>query len=230
MGVSRLDSRQNSMSAASMQKRGPSESFGEVAFFSETPSGESVWSSSIVRVLVISRAVYDSLQASYPNEISKALTSLKQRAEAEMRKEIEQALAFETKKVEVGAARGSKPEMPLTAILTPYLNKSKLTTINLPANLMMELKAKLPPVQGARFNQLRQAKVAVDEFFVKQEVQNMIAMLDAASKGDEAKVQRLLTRGVSASCCDYVSPTTTPSLLYTLIDSLIAACRTREAL
>ena len=52
---------------------------------------------------------------------------------------------------------------------------------------------------------MSRAKAAVDEFFSKQEVVNMIAMLDAASKGDEAKVQRLLSRGVSASCCDYVS-------------------------
>ena len=152
-GGSHADSHYNPMPT---ERRGQSECFGEVAFFSETPSGESVWSSSIVRVLVVSRAILDTLQTTYPNEISKTLNSLKVRAENEMRKEIEQALAFEVKKAEVGAARGSKSEKPLHALLSPYLSRGKLTTINLPSNLLMELKNKLPPAQGAHFNQLRQ--------------------------------------------------------------------------
>ena len=195
-------SRDPSISCGKKETRGPSDCFGEVAFFSESPSGESVWSSSIVRVLVISKATYDMLQASYPNEISKVLSALKHRAEALMRKEIEQALALESK-IDAAVARGSKSLMPLTSALKPYLSKGKLTTTDLPPNLLNDLKSKLPPAQAAKFNQLVLSKASVDEFFAKQEVTSMIAMLDAASKGDEAKVQRLLNRGVSPSCCDY---------------------------
>ena len=45
------------------------------------PSTEAVWTLSVVRVLIVPRALYETLQNAYPNEVTKILTALKGRAE-----------------------------------------------------------------------------------------------------------------------------------------------------
>ena len=49
----------------------------QVAFLTETPSRESAWSQSVVRVLVLTKAAYAGLLDSYPMQIQKLLSNMR---------------------------------------------------------------------------------------------------------------------------------------------------------
>ncbi len=51
------------------------------AFFTETPSSDAVWTCSVVRVLVIPKAVYDVLAVVYANQVRLVLTNLQTHTE-----------------------------------------------------------------------------------------------------------------------------------------------------
>ena len=52
----------------------------QIAFLTETPSQESVWTMSVVKVLVLSRAAYEGLLDSYPLEVRRLLYNLRRSA------------------------------------------------------------------------------------------------------------------------------------------------------
>lgn len=64
--------RQNSLAMSAVRthidRRSTSECFGEVAFFTEVPSTDSIWTVSVVRLLVLPRQAYTNLVTAYPNQ------------------------------------------------------------------------------------------------------------------------------------------------------------------
>ena len=52
----------------------------QIAFLTETPSQESVWTMSVVKVLVLSRAAYEGLLDSYPLDVRRLLYNLRRSA------------------------------------------------------------------------------------------------------------------------------------------------------
>ena len=73
-GMSLLRQNSLAMSAARssvgthIDRRSTSECFGEVAFFTEVPSTDSIWTVSVVRLLVLPRQAYTNLVIAYPNQ------------------------------------------------------------------------------------------------------------------------------------------------------------------
>lgn len=60
---------------------GKSEPFGEVAFLTELPSPDNVWSVTVVRVLVITRTTFDGLSDSFPLQVRLLMENMQSRAE-----------------------------------------------------------------------------------------------------------------------------------------------------
>ncbi len=109
--------------------RSTSDCFGEVAFFSEMPSTEAVWTNSVVRVLVVPKSAYETLASSYASQIKLILTNLKSSTEQKLLSGIQDAINM--------VPRSDKS---IHTRLEPYMDDDVISTVNLPAELTTELK------------------------------------------------------------------------------------------
>ncbi len=110
--------------------RSTSACFGEVAFFSEMPSTEAVWTNSVVRVLVVPKSAYETLASSYASQIKLILTNLKSSTEQKLLSGIQDAINM--------VPRSDKS---IHTRLEPYMDDDVISTINLPTELVTELKS-----------------------------------------------------------------------------------------
>ncbi|GAX80356.1 hypothetical protein CEUSTIGMA_g7795.t1 [Chlamydomonas eustigma] len=181
-----------STSMGNGEKRGPSQCFGEVAFFTDTPQPDAVWTTSLVRVLVFPRRAYDGFINTFSSNVRKMLTNLKGDCEKELFAEIHEVLDL-------------LPRTPhdLYSRLSPYMQDGSLVTIDLPEREMEELRHLLSGSQLKHLERMQIINSSIAAFYAKLEAQNVIEFLDAASKGDEKTVKKLLKQGLSASCADY---------------------------
>ncbi|GAX80357.1 hypothetical protein CEUSTIGMA_g7796.t1 [Chlamydomonas eustigma] len=188
-------SMRNPRGASSMvrgEKRGPSQCFGEVAFFTDTPQPDAVWTTSLVRVLVFPRRAYDGFINTFASNIRKMLTNLKRDCEKDLFTEIREAFEL-------------IPRTPndLYSRLGHYMKEGVLTTIDLPTQEIEELRHLLSGNKLKHLERMQIINSSIAAFYAKMEAQSVIEFLDAASKGDEKTVKKLLKQGLSASCADY---------------------------
>ncbi|GAX84454.1 hypothetical protein CEUSTIGMA_g11874.t1 [Chlamydomonas eustigma] len=172
--------------------RGTSDCFGEVAFFSDVPSAESVWTDTVVRVLILSKAAYDQLLASHPAQVRLVLGNLKEHVDKALMDELQAC-------VDSIPESGSK----LSSNLEPYLTDGLLMTSNLPCEVMSELRGALSGEECKRLDRAVSTQSAVASFCMKQQLINYFHLVTAAGKGDEEAVKGFLSQGISPNECDY---------------------------
>ena len=85
--IAGADKSSSSTSGRAHRLAGAGELLGEAAFFTEVPQLEAVRSSSVCRVLVITRAAYTSLERAFPSACRDVLEILKRNAEVAVEKE-----------------------------------------------------------------------------------------------------------------------------------------------
>ena len=81
-------------------------------FLTETPSQESVWTVSVVRVLVLSKAAYDGLLDSYPLQIRHLLSNLRKNGN----KVRPQERGYSSCGCMGRKGRGTKPNWPIACL------------------------------------------------------------------------------------------------------------------
>jgi hypothetical protein len=81
-------------------------------------------------VLVVPRALYETLQISYPREVCRLLASLKGRAEKLLLEKLEDVVSMQM-----------VINSPLSVKLAPYLHKGKLGSTDLPDGILSEIKS-----------------------------------------------------------------------------------------
>ena len=88
----------------------------QVPFLTETPSQESVWTISVVRVLVLSKAAYDGLLDSYPLQIRHLLSNLRKNGNKVRPRKRVQRLAVDCSGCMGKKGRGSKPNRHMACL------------------------------------------------------------------------------------------------------------------
>ncbi|KAJ9524098.1 hypothetical protein QJQ45_022546 [Haematococcus lacustris] len=179
--------------------------FGEVPFFTEAPCLESVWTVSVTRVLVLSRAGYDSLVANFTHQARLLLTNLRNHAEREFLDELAMAASFVhldpdvaeqlREMVTTGRLPGSNSirhaAPPSVAPNSPRRPPADETTVFIDA-----IKKQLNKAQVARLEQLDQVRALVAGFLSKQESQKVFEFLQAAAASDMQALRSLMSQGV----------------------------------
>ncbi|KAL6757545.1 hypothetical protein V8C86DRAFT_2622224 [Haematococcus lacustris] len=186
--------------------------FGEVPFFTEAPCLESVWTVSVTRVLVLSRAGYDSLVANFTHQARLLLTNLRNHAEREFLDELAMAASFVhldpdvaeqlREMVTTGRLPGSNSirhaAPPSVAPNSPRRPPADETTVFVDA-----IKKQLNKAQVARLEQLDQVRALVAGFLSKQESQKVFEFLQAAAASDMQALRSLMSQGVGPNATDY---------------------------
>ncbi|GAX76940.1 hypothetical protein CEUSTIGMA_g4387.t1 [Chlamydomonas eustigma] len=185
--------------------RGQSECFGEIAFLTETQSFESIWTASVVKVLGLSRTAFESLEDTFPTQIRVMLHN--------MRKHASQALISEVQTAMTAIPQNGAEKSSIQSQMMEFMDEmSTSKAAEIPPNVLKQVKGYVSDKAAKRLWCLESNQSAVSTFFEKQKLSKAIALLGAASKGDEdvstvnvaeTMVKKLLAEGVSASCADY---------------------------
>uniref|UniRef100_A0A7R9VK40 Cyclic nucleotide-binding domain-containing protein n=1 Tax=Chlamydomonas euryale TaxID=1486919 RepID=A0A7R9VK40_9CHLO len=178
--------------SAGRERRGESQPVGEIAFFTERPSSEAVWTCSVVRMLVLSKAAFDSLSATYASQVRTVLTNMRDQTERLAIHELNEALD------ELPHVEGSLHEQ-----LKEYITHGVgLVTADLPEPQLSELKSLLDSKQQHRISDLDAMNEAFDRLCEKQDKQRLFDMFSAASAGENDLLLQMLKQGVDVNAVD----------------------------
>ncbi|WIA34734.1 hypothetical protein OEZ86_013043 [Tetradesmus obliquus] len=211
---------------------GPGELFGEISFFTEIPQMENVRSLSTVRVMVISRSAFESIERSFPIASRLVLENLRRRSESQVaaefpglggsggRAELQQLLAscpsslmyswaspelVELMMADVAPADPDQPEAQAAAGKT-----SKSSSRSRDGS--RSAKSGSSSSSGRRALSARQELVlsnlvrvmaVINQHMAKQEEDRTTDFLYAATRGDVMKLRSMLQQGFNPDSADY---------------------------
>lgn len=158
-----------------------------------SPSTETVWTATVVRVLVVPRAAYNTLATTYPRQVRTMLGHLKSRTEADILSMLTSALSMVPE---------SERSIHVRLEGTGCVVDGEFVTTDIPAPLMRELRGFLDREQRFKIDQLDTIKESVQVFCQKQDRARVYAFLEAAFKGEDDQLRALMQQGVSPSCAD----------------------------
>lgn len=173
-------------------RRGTSEAFGEVAFFTETPSTEAVYTTSVSKVLVLPRAAYEKLLKAYPNQVRLLLGSIVTRTTRGMLTEINDVLELIP-----------QSQISIHTRLEAYMEGDVVITTDLPAPLVKELKGLFNTDQIKKWEQLELIRASYERLCANQNQQHLLDMFFYAEHGQAQDLITILNQGVNPSAADF---------------------------
>lgn len=168
-----------------------SEPFGEVPFFTEISALETVVSSSVVRVLVLSKAAFETLAGQFPQQARVLLDNLQQRCEDELAAELRDA-----------ASKSQISLSDLDLIVKVAKKKDQLLEEE-DAALVKQIQDAMTPAQQDTLSRLDDIKTVVRAHVRKEEQTRIFKFLNAASDADMETLRTMLLQGQNPNSCDY---------------------------
>ncbi|KAG1669745.1 hypothetical protein FOA52_001574 [Chlamydomonas sp. UWO 241] len=182
-----------------------SDCFGEVAFLTETPMMESVYTKTVVSILVIPRSAYTPLASEFKSQVHLVSQNISKRVQGVLMPQLQAALDMHER------VPGSIHERIPPGFLDSFDN---LTGCDLPDDIVTELAKWLPPDRMHTLEECREAYATVKNHRNKTERQRMFELLTAATRGDVDAVRTIVEAGCNPSSADYDGRT-----------ALMAACQ-----
>ncbi|KAL6748583.1 ankyrin repeat-containing domain protein [Haematococcus lacustris] len=169
----------------------PGAAFGEISFFTELPSQESVWSSSVIKVLVLNRTAYQELLTAFPQQTRKVLQNLEVHNDE---------LVTNTLLSSLTASKNMSEEVAqaLHLLAIRDVGPSDLT-----AGVLMEMHGLLEAHQRPMLDNMGKVKDALAKCVCKVDQEIVYDFLNNCSGGDEAAVRAALSGGMSPNAADY---------------------------
>ncbi|KAL6755507.1 ankyrin repeat-containing domain protein, partial [Haematococcus lacustris] len=182
----------NNDSAGSLYTRlAPGAAFGETSFFTELPSQESVWSSSVIKVLVLNRTAYQELLTTFPQQTRKVLQNLEVHNDELVTNML------------LGSLTASKNMSEEVAQALHLLAIRDVGPSELTAGVLMEMRGLLKPHQRPMLDDMGKVKDALAKYVRKVDQEIVYEFLNNCSAGDEAAVRAALSGGMSPNAADY---------------------------
>ncbi|GAX84453.1 hypothetical protein CEUSTIGMA_g11873.t1 [Chlamydomonas eustigma] len=172
--------------------RGTSDCFGEVAFFSDLPSTDTVWTNTVVRVLIVPKSAYETMTVTYPSQVRLILTNLRDNTEKGLLDNIQDALDMVL-----------RTERSIHVRLEPYMTSDVLRTTKLEPDIMQELRGLLSSEVNKTLDRMQLIDSAVTAFCSKQDVLSFFELITASGNGNEEVVKTLLAQGLPVDGTDY---------------------------
>jgi len=169
-----------------------SDVFGEVAFLTETPSMESVYSTSVVSILAVPRDAFEPLAASFKSQIHAVQVNLSRRIEREMQQTLRVALDT------------CDPSTPL--MMQHYSRLSgnpNVSAADVPNELLDELLAAADEYTSRKLAYLVEMQDTLTQHRSKNERQRLFDLITAAANGDVNTMRTSIEAGCNPSLADY---------------------------
>eukprot|EP00798_Chlamydomonas_sp_ICE-L_P000891 gene891-5685_t len=175
--------------------RSKSETYGEVAFFTENPSDEAVITSTIVKVLSLSKEHWDRLSHEFPLMNHLILNNMMHRTSKGLVR-----MMFETVMSTPIASDSMRDD--ITELMN--LDEEEATDINnLKTGLVKDVKALMMPEEKLKFNRDVEVAHAVQLYMKKHIAGQTDALLNACRSGDTDGIKRRMDQKVNLDCMDY---------------------------
>lgn len=209
-GVLLADDGATSVHGGSTRCFGPGDTAGEMAFFTETPCTESVRTTSLCRVLVIPRTVYNALAADFPISTGAVMDNLVARAEQMVEQEFPGPSADRVI-AELGAMgslehKHASAELASASVASIGSNGSGRLPIPAapPVPLMVDpMGLPLRTSQQQVIANLLRVRGLVQQTRARHEQQRTNEFLSACSASDSDRIRVMLQQGCDVNCCDY---------------------------
>ncbi|KAJ9532882.1 hypothetical protein QJQ45_010984 [Haematococcus lacustris] len=169
---------------------GQSDCFGDVGFFADISSPETVVSMTVVRVLIFPRQAYDSLVDTFPEQMRIMMDNLLHKAENDMRFEL---LCAQDR------AQLSEEQVELVSQYTT----GNLSPDDMPPDLMAEVKRMLTSAQVQMLETLSLVKSVVLDFAEKVDKLRVYAYLNSAAAGNLVAIKDMIDKGLPVDSMDY---------------------------
>ncbi|GAX74508.1 hypothetical protein CEUSTIGMA_g1957.t1 [Chlamydomonas eustigma] len=190
--------------SATVRKVGPGELLGEAAFFTEVPQLDAISSSTVCRVLVISRAAYQSLERAFPVACRNVWSALQRVAETTMNMEFLGKMRPED--VEEAWAKFNSDQLYTwaSAELDSVAPRELADAESLLSSLDWDHDVSTWSLrqQLATANLMR-IRACVQAYIIKQEADRTAEFLNAASMGNIGKIREMLLLGCPPNSADY---------------------------
>ncbi|KAF8054945.1 AKT1 [Scenedesmus sp. PABB004] len=180
---------------------GPGDAAGEMAFFTESASMETVRTMGMCRVLVVPRVLYNSLVAEFPISSAQVMENLVARAEEMVEDEFPGASAQAMG--DIGSMRGLEHKHASAEAGSARVADG-LPIPRAPSALMVDSSG-MPLRAGQQqvLANLLRVRALAKQTQARLEQQRTNAFLNACSAGNLDRIRVMLQEGTNVNCCDY---------------------------
>ncbi|KAL6763059.1 hypothetical protein V8C86DRAFT_3130307, partial [Haematococcus lacustris] len=172
-------------------RKEPGAAFGAISFFTELPSQESVWSSSVIKVLVLNRTAFQELLTAFPQQTRKMLQNLDDHTVETVTQELLDSL-------DASKRMSEDVVQALHLLAIRDVRPTDLTT-----SVLMEMRGLLKAHQRPMLDNMGKVKDALAKYVRKVDQEIVYEFLNNCSGGDEAAVRAALSGGMSPNAADY---------------------------
>ncbi|GFH26538.1 uncharacterized protein HaLaN_24705 [Haematococcus lacustris] len=155
-----------------------SEAGSDISFFTELPSQESVWSSSVIKVLVLNRTAFQELLTAFPQQTRKMLQNLDDHTVETVTQELLDSLDASKR-----------------------MSEDVVQALHLLA--IRDMRGLLKAHQRPMLDNMGKVKDALAKYVRKVDQEIVYEFLNNCSGGDEAAVRAALSGGMSPNAADY---------------------------